>query len=86
MANITSAGVFHEEGREPPGYVDPRSGPEPAEPADPPAKSAPKADWVEHAVEVTGVDPEQAQAMTKAELVETVAAVPPPPPPAVPGG
>lgn len=38
--------------------------------AEPPPASARKADWVDHAV-ATGVPPEQAEAMTKAELVES---------------
>lgn len=85
MANITRAGVWYEEGKEPPGYVRP-AGDEPA--PDLPAKSAPKADWVDTAVNVAGVDPDEAAAMTKAALQETVqAAVPSPPePPEVPGG
>jgi hypothetical protein len=69
MPNITHAGVFYEEGHEPPGYVRPAE--TEAEPELPP-KSAPKADWVEHAVQVTGLDPDEAQAMTKPELVKAV--------------
>jgi len=44
---------------------------EPAEPEPedgPPARSALKADWVEHAV-AQGTDPEEAENMTKAELI-----------------
>jgi hypothetical protein len=74
MPNITHAGIWYEEGHEPPGYV------RPAEPEDEPGlppKSAPRADWVEHAVQA-GVDPDAAQGMTKPELAEAVkAAVPP---------
>ena len=49
----------------------------------PPPVSAPKAEWVEHAAAVLDVPAEEAAALTKAELVETVkaAAVEPPPPP-----
>ena len=74
MPNSTSAGLFFEEGREPPGYADPRAepGPEP----ELPKASAPKADWVDQAVKA-GVDPDEAAAMTKPELAEAVkAAVP----------
>src|ERR1017187_448633 len=75
MPNSTSAGLFFEEGREPPGYADPRDEPGPG--PELPARSAPKADWVETAVQA-GVDPDAAQAMTKPELAEAVkAAVPP---------
>lgn len=87
-SNVTSAGLFYDEGKEPPGYTDPRTLDESAAP-ELPAKSAPKADWVEHAVQVTGVDPDEAQAMTKPELVETVKAATPAPAPApaeVPAG
>lgn len=56
--------------------------PQPAEPepaaepaaAEPPPPRAPKAEWVEHAVEVAGIPPEDAAAMTKADLIETVTA------------
>lgn len=82
MPNITSAGVFYEEGKEPPGYVRP-DGSEPA--ADLPPDRAPKAEWVDHAVNVAGLPPEQAESMTKAELVETVKAAVPPPPLPPPG-
>ena len=50
-----------------------------------PSPRAPKAELVEHAVTVAGVDPEAAQAMTKTQLVETIASAPPPPPPPPPG-
>src|SRR6185312_15605836 len=52
----------------------------------PPPVSAPKAEWVEHAAAVLDVPAEEAAALTKAELVETVkaAAVEPPPPPSTP--
>ncbi len=72
MPNITHAGIWYEEGHEPPGYV------RPAEPeAELPPKSAPKADWVEQAVQA-GVDPAEAAAMTKPQLAEAMkAAVPP---------
>ena len=50
-----------------------------------PSPRAPKAELIEHAVTVAGVDPDAAAAMTKTELVETIASaappVPPPPPP-----
>lgn len=36
--------------------------------ATPPAKSAPKSEWVDHAV-AQGIDPAEAEAMTKDELV-----------------
>jgi hypothetical protein len=51
-----------------------------------PPERAPKADWVDHAVNVAGIAPEQAQSMTKPELVETVKAAVPPPPPPPPAG
>lgn len=50
-----------------------------------PSPRAPKAELVEHAVTVAGVDPEAAHAMTKTELVETIASAAPPPPPPPPG-
>jgi hypothetical protein len=72
MPNITHAGIWYEEGHEPPGYVRPAE----AEPELPP-KSAPRADWVDQAVKA-GVDPDAAAAMTKPELAQAVkAAVPP---------
>jgi hypothetical protein len=75
MPNSTSAGLFFEEGREPPGYADPRDEPGPG--LELPAKSAPRADWVDQAVKA-GVDPDEAAGMTKPELAEAVkAAVPP---------
>lgn len=48
------------------------AGTEPTEPTEPrpaPARNDPKADWVAAAVE-HGLSPEEAEAMTKAELVE----------------
>lgn len=36
----------------------------------PPPVSAPKAEHIEHAVQALGVPPEEAESMTKAELVE----------------
>jgi hypothetical protein len=82
MPNITHGGVFYEEGHEPPGYVRPAE----AEPELPKA-SAPKADWVEQAVQA-GVDPDEAAAMTKPQLAEAVKAAVPPPLPlgGAPGG
>lgn len=50
--------------------------PEPQPAAEPPSAKAPKADLVEHAVNVAGVDPEAAQQMTKNELAATIAAAP----------
>lgn len=83
-SNVTTAGVFWDEGSEPPGYVDPRTGD--GQPAvDLPADRAPKAEWAAHAVTVAGVPPVQAESMTKAELQETVKAAVPPPPPPPPG-
>ena len=59
----------------------------PAEPGEElpeaPGPRAPKAELVEHAVTVAGVDPDEAAAMTKAELSETIAAAAPPPLPPV---
>lgn len=44
--------------------------PGPAGPVPRPAKSAPKKDWVLYAVAVLGVDEEEAQGMTRQELIE----------------
>jgi len=58
----------------------------PADVPEPPSPRAPKAELVEHAVSVAGVPPEQAEAMTKTELVETIRTASPPPPPPPPAG
>lgn len=42
---------------------------EPAPPSERPAQSAPKAEWIGWAV-VSGADPEDAEAMTKADLID----------------
>lgn len=41
-----------------------------AEPEGPPPQNAPKADWVGYAVRAGGLSAEEAEAMTKADLVE----------------
>jgi hypothetical protein len=41
-----------------------------APPAQPPAARAPKADWVAWAVKAHGVDPDQADAMTRTDLID----------------
>lgn len=38
-----------------------------------PAQSAPKADWVSFAVHMHGLTPDEAEAMTKADLIEYTA-------------
>lgn len=38
-----------------------------------PAQSAPKADWVSFAVHMHGLSPDEAEAMTKADLIEYTA-------------
>jgi hypothetical protein len=40
-----------------------------AESGETPPKSAPKAEWIEHA-EAVGADPEEVEDMTKAEIIE----------------
>lgn len=46
---------------------------------EPPGPNALKAELVEHAVEVVGVDPGEAASMTKAQLAETIAEATGPP-------
>lgn len=50
-------------------YVEQQDDDVPALPAEVPAKNAPKAAWAGWAV-AQGADPEQAEAMTKADLIE----------------
>ena len=91
MPKSTSGGVSFEPGHEPPGVpagepVDRAVAEEatattvaPAEPA-----SAPKADHVDHAVDALGVPREEAESMTKPDLVELARAGDPEPEPAKP--
>jgi hypothetical protein len=54
---------------------------ETGEPADPdrrPAQNAAKAEWVGYAVRVHGLTPDDAEAMTKADLIELTAQPEPP--------
>lgn len=99
MPKSTSGGVSFEPGHEPPGVpagepVDRAVAEEatattvaPAEPAaaaEPPPASAPKADHVDHAVDALGVPREEAESMTKPDLVELARAGDPEPEPAKP--
>ena len=54
-------------------WVEPGSEVEPATPAaipDPPKSTAPKLEWVGYAVRAHGMKPDDAEAITKADLVE----------------
>lgn len=46
------------------------SPPDPDAPNEPPAVSALKAEWVGYATRVHGADPDEAEAMTKTDLIE----------------
>ncbi|MDX3507362.1 hypothetical protein PV755_00235 [Streptomyces caniscabiei] len=54
----------------PPTRVSASGGPLEQEPVQRPAKSAPKKDWVLYAVTALGLDPEQAEGMTRQELID----------------
>ena len=56
----------------------------PAVPAPPPPVSAPKADHVAYAAEALGVPAEEAEAMTKADLVDLTRSAPAAPPQSAP--
>lgn len=60
-------GQEHQEGQEGSDGAEEGS-PEPNVPPEPPAQSAPKADWVNHAV-ASGATEAEAEALTKADLV-----------------
>lgn len=76
MPNSTTGGVSYEPGREPADWAGPGIPPEPV-PEPPPAR-APKSDHVEYAADALGVPAEDAEQMTKAELVELAQAGPTP--------
>lgn len=44
---------------------------QPDAPNEPPAVSALKAEWVDYATRVHGTDPDEAEALTKADLIDT---------------
>lgn len=52
------------------GMVEEVDGGEDVEEAGPPAKSAPKQDWVDYAVDVHGADADEAGELTKQELID----------------
>lgn len=76
MPNSTTGGVSYEPGREPADWAGPGIPPEPV-PEPPPAR-APKSDHVEYAAGALGVPAEDAEQMTKAELVELAQSSPTP--------
>lgn len=76
MPNSTTGGVSYEPGREPADWAGPGIPPVPV-PEPPPAR-APKSDHVEYAADALGVPAEDAEQMTKAELVELAQSGPTP--------
>lgn len=67
-----------------PDEPDPAAEPEAGPAQEPPPVSAPKADHVDHAVEALGVPRDEAESMTKPDLVELARADDPDPEPVKP--
>lgn len=78
MPNSTTGGPSYEPGREPEDWSAPGIPPEPEPVPEPPAARAPKSDHVEYAADTLGVPAEDAEQMTKAELVELAQSGPTP--------